>query len=1123
MKKNITLLIALVFFSYGYSQFNSDAPWMKNLNATKKSSELNEPLKFQEIVEAFNQYWKDKDHTKKGSGYKPFKRWENYWKHLVKNDGALPTPEEMLEVFNQKQELKSSRADVSNWQSLGPYIHTNTGSWSSGQGRVNVIAVDPNSPTTYYIGAPAGGIWKSTDSGATWSPLSDNLLQIGVSAIAIDPRDSNIIYIGTGDDDAGDTYSLGVLKSIDGGQTWDSTGLSFSDTRSSINEIYIDPIDNDKIFVSSNKGFYKSTDNGVSFTRTLNQDLDDVKLKPGNSNIIYAATRNQVYKSSNNGDSFILASSGLPSTGGRIVLAVTSDASDNLYVLSADTNFAFQGIYRSQDSADSFTRLDDGTEDLFGGSTQAWYDLAFEVSDGDRNDIYVGVLDVYKSTDEGASFSQWNSWSAPGTATYTHADIHMIRDINGIIFFGTDGGIYRSTNGTSTEDLTEGLAIGQFYRIAVSPQTSSNMVGGLQDNGGYAYSDNNWKNYYGADGMDTAIDPNNPNKYYGFIQNGGGLYFSNDAGATLGGSIGAPASESGNWITPLKMSKEGELYAGYVSLYRLESGSFNKISQPFSSSLDGIEIDPLNTDIIYTFVGGQLYKSEDRGVNFTNVETFTSSFITSVAVNSTNNDIIYLTTSNGVYKSMNGGVDFENISFNLPGDAKLVVKHQAFHPDNPIYLGTSLGVYRLDDTSNTWETFLINLPNVAVRDIEINENDGNITAATYGRGVWRSDIPVVSVASDLQLESVRVDNNSQIVCSSVSPKVIVKNNGTDAVTSFNIEFVVDNGSPVSQSWTGNLDSGGTTEVEFPETNITGLGEHNLSFEVLLSGDAFEVNNVGSLAISKNNSDTVGVNEFESNNDNLLTLGTLWERGVPSGTLLNNAASGQNVYGTNLAGNYTDSSISYLISNCYDLSIIESPMLKFNMAFDIELDWDFINVEYSLNGGESWVILGSASDSNWYNSNTLPNNVNCNNCPGAQWTGTDSTMKEYSYDLSNFTNEESFIFRFNFVSDQAVNKEGVIIDDLSIEGNLLSVDEFENAPVLSLFPNPSSDIFNIQWRNANNVSYTVTDLAGKLIASRKDVNSSENTAQINLSNFAKGMYFLNVNLNGVEETMKLIKN
>ncbi|WP_299187948.1 T9SS type A sorting domain-containing protein [uncultured Aquimarina sp.] len=1123
MKKYITLLVTLVFFSYGYSQFNSDAPWMKNLNTKKNSSELNEPLKFQEIVEAFNQYWKDKDHTKKGSGYKPFKRWENYWKHLVKNDGTLPTPEEMLEVFYQKQELKNSRVDVSNWQSLGPYIHTNTGSWSSGQGRVNVIAVDPNTPTTYYIGAPAGGIWRSTDSGATWTPLSDNLLQIGVSAIAIDPRDSNVIYIGTGDDDAGDTYSLGVLKSIDGGQTWNSTGLSFSDTRSSINEVYIDPVDNDKIFVSSNKGFYKSTDKGVSFTRTLNQDLDDTKLKPGNSNIIYAATRNQVYKSSNNGDSFTLASSGLPSSGGRIVLAVTSDASDNLYVLSADTNFAFQGVYRSQDSANNFTRLDDGTEDLFGGSTQAWYDLAFEVSDNNKNDIYIGVLDVYKSTDEGASFSQWNSWSAPGTATYTHADIHMIRDINGIMFFGTDGGIYRSTNGTSTEDLTEGLAIGQFYRIAVSPQTSSNMVGGLQDNGGYAYSDNNWKNYYGADGMDTAIDPNDPNKYYGFIQNGGGLYFSNDAGATLGGSIGAPASENGNWITPLKMSKEGELYAGYGSLYRLEGGSFNKISQSFSSSLDGIEIDPLDNDIIYTFVGGELYKSEDRGVNFTNIETFTGSFITSVAVNSTNNDIVYLTTSNSVFKSVNGGVDFENISFNLPGDAKLIVKHQAFHPNNPIYLGTSLGVYRLDDTANTWETFLNNLPNVAVRDLEINENDGNITAATYGRGVWRSNIPVVSVASDLQLESVSVDNNSQIVCDSVSPKIIVKNNGMDVVTSFNIQFVIDEGNPISQSWTGNLNSGSTTEVEFSETDITGLGEHKLSFEILLSGDAFQVNNTGSLSISKNDSDTVGVNEFESNNDNLLTLGSLWERGIPTGTLLNNAASGQNVYGTNLAGNYTDSSISYLISNCYDLSLIESPILRFNMAFDIELDWDFINVEYSLNGGESWSILGSASDANWYNSNTLPNNANCSNCPGAQWTGTDSTLKEYSYDLASFTNEENFIFRFNFVSDQAVNMEGVIIDDLSIEGNLLNIEDFENTPVLSLFPNPSSDVFNIQWRNANNVSYTVTDLAGKLIASRNAVSSSENTTQINLSSFAKGMYFLNVNLDGVEETMKLIKN
>ncbi|MDH7444698.1 T9SS type A sorting domain-containing protein [Aquimarina sp. 2201CG14-23] len=1121
MKKIITLLLTLAFFISGYSQFNADAPWMKELNDRKKTSEFNEPIKFQEIVDAFNAYWKDKDHTKKGSGYKPFKRWENYWKHFVKKDGTLPTPKEMLQVWNQKEEMKNAMADVSNWQSLGPYIHTNTGSWSSGQGRVNVIAVDPSNPNTYYVGAPAGGIWKSTDSGTTWTPLSDNLLQIGVSAIAIDPRDSDIIYIGTGDDDAGDSYSLGVLKSTNGGTTWNSTGLSFSDTSSTINELYIDPVDNDKIFVSSNRGFYKSTDNGATFTRTLSQDLDDVKLKPGDSNVIYAATENQVFKSIDNGDTFSLASTGLPAAGGRIALAVTSDAVNNVYVLSAANNFTFQGIYRSEDSADTFTRLDDASQDLFGGSGQAWYDLGFEVSDNNKNDIYVGVLDVYKSTNEGTSFVQWNSWSAPSGSTYTHADIHMIRDINGAIFFGTDGGLYRSADGNSTVDLTEGLAIGQFYRIAVSTKTSANMVGGLQDNGGYAYSNSNWKNYYGADGMDTAIDPNNPDKYYGFIQNGGGLYISNDAGASLAGSISAP--EGGNWITPLKMSKEGELYAGYSSLYRLDNGSFTKISQAFSSRLNGVEIDPLETNYIYVFFGSELHKSEDRGSTFSNIETFTGETITSVAVNSTDNSIVYVTTANAVYKSINGGTDFSNISFNLPSDVKLVVKHQSLHTDNPIFVGTSLGVYRLDDTANTWEPFLNNLPNVAVRDIEININDGNITAATYGRGVWRSDIPVIAVANDLQLASVSIDNNSQIICNSISPKVTIKNNGTNTVTAFNVQYKVDGGNAINQSWTGNLTTGSTADIDFPETNVTELGNHSLNFTVLMLSDAFSVNNTGSLSFNKNNSTTVGINEFESSNDNLLTIGGEWERGVPSGALLNTAESGQNVYGTNLDGNYANGVVSHLISNCYDLTTIEDPVLKFNMAFDIELDWDFMNVEYSLNGGESWNILGSANDLNWYNSNTLPNNANCFNCPGAQWTGTDSTMKEYSYDLAALTNEQSFIFRFNFVTDGAVNQEGVVIDNLSIEGNLLSVVDFENKPALSLFPNPSRDIFNIQWRNATEVSYRVFDVAGKMIASKNSLDTSETTAQIDLSNYSRGMYFLEVSMDNVKETMKLIRN
>jgi hypothetical protein len=134
-------------------------------------------------------------------------------------------------------------------------------------------------------------------------------------------------------------------------------------------------------------------------------------------------------------------------------------------------------------------------------------------------------LNVWKSTNGGTAVTKLNSWSNPSGPSYTHADIHYLGFHGNKLFCGSDGGIYVSeNNGANFTDLTAGVQISQFYKIAVAKQTSANMVGGLQDNGGHAYSGGQWKNYYGADGMDTAINPTNQNQYYGFIQNGSSMY-----------------------------------------------------------------------------------------------------------------------------------------------------------------------------------------------------------------------------------------------------------------------------------------------------------------------------------------------------------------------------------------------------------------------------------------------------------------------------------------------------------------------------------------------------------------------------------------------------------------------
>jgi hypothetical protein len=370
----------------------------------------------------------------------------------------------------------------SGWTSLGPYSHTNTASWSSGQGRVNAITVDPSNEDTYYVGAPAGGIWKSTDAGVNWTPLTDYLPQIGVSGIAVHPTDPKTIYIATGDDDASDSYSVGVFKTTNGGATWNNTA-GLSGNPSSMNDIYIHPTDNETLMVATSSGVHKSTDGGTTWSNKLSGNIRDLKMRPNDPTIWYAASSNIFYKSTNSGESFQpIVIPGLLNSQ-RIVMDVTPNNPDYVYFVSAGDGSSFNGVWKSTDVGDTFTQTAE-TDDIF-NSTQAWYDLALTVSDEDANKVFVGVLDIWSSNDGGDNFTQLNNWSSPNTESYTHADIHILKFINGKFFAGTDGGIYISTNhGTKFTDLTENLAISQFYKISVAQQNSGNIAGGLQDNGG---------------------------------------------------------------------------------------------------------------------------------------------------------------------------------------------------------------------------------------------------------------------------------------------------------------------------------------------------------------------------------------------------------------------------------------------------------------------------------------------------------------------------------------------------------------------------------------------------------------------------------------------------------------
>ncbi|MDA9125978.1 T9SS type A sorting domain-containing protein [Flavobacteriaceae bacterium] len=1119
-----TILIILFTFCclFSNAQVGSGTPWMKNLKQSKSN-----PLTFKEIVDAGNAYWKTRDKDAKGSGYKPFKRWESFWQNYVNAGGFLPTSQELWEVWDAKNSKKSQRRstavriDESNWESMGPTDFLNRNTNNANLGRVNTIIVNPSNSNVIYVGSPAGGIWKSTDAGATYIPLTDHLPQIGVSGIAIDTNNTDILYIATGDDDYYSSTSVGVWKSTDAGANWQQTGLNPSNTPYRTSEIYINPTNSNMLWVATSDGIFKSTNGGDSWENKQSGSFRDLKVKPSDPNIIYGTTDDKFYKSTDAGETFTHITDGLPILSGRLFIDITPANNNLVYMVASNTDNTYQGIYKSLDSGTTFTQMEN-TTDIFEGD-QSWYDLAIGVSNTNENEIYVGCLNVWKSSDGGDSFSQLNQWYSR-TDSYTHADIHFIRAFNNGIFVGSDGGIFESIDaGNTFSDLSPGLGISQFYRISVSKQDSNKIAGGLQDNGGFG-RDEQWSNYHGGDGMEGVIDPNNDNIYYGFSQNGGSLNINTTSGQNGGtAGYGPPYDEIGNWITPLSINKDSELYAGYSSVYNFDSGNWTKVSDTFEANIEVLELDPINSDIMYVSFGSKLHKSLDHGVTFSLIQDFTSN-ITSVEVNNNDNSIVYFTTSGGsgkVYRSTDQGTNFTEITGTLPNVTKNIIKHQPLSPTNALYLGTSLGVFRYDDLTNDWGLYETNLPNTDVRDLSINTVDYNITAGTHGRGIWRSDLQAEALApNDIQLIAVENLTSMQINCGAISPKLRVLNNGQNSINNVDITYSFDGVNETPLTWTGTIGSQATAVLDLVDITLA-AGFHTLSVTTTTNNDYFTHNNSAEITFYVNETGETGVvNTFENSSDELIVVNEgedVWQRGIPTGALLNTAASGTNVYGTNLSGNYADNSKGYLTSKCYDLTTIANPVLKFQMAFYLETNYDVAYVQYSTNQGVDWEVLGTSADSNWYNSSLNE----CNNCVGGQWTGTDTNLKEYSYDLAAFSSQSNMIFRMVFHSDSYINLEGVVIDDLLVDGTVLDADNFQINQI-SVYPNPSKDVFYVKLNNSTPFDIRVTDITGKVVYTKKQINATT-PFPLQMETYSSGIYFLQIRANNQLTTRKLVLN
>ncbi|MCB0478712.1 MAG: T9SS type A sorting domain-containing protein [Crocinitomicaceae bacterium] len=782
---------------------------------------------FYEIQDQFYQDW-DGYEYQKGKGWKQFHRWEWFWETRILPDGSFPNFKRTWQEIKDRQNFERTMNFYGgDWQPVGPFNYNNTASWSPGHGRINFVRSHPTNSNIIFVGAPAGGIWKTTDGGINWKPVSDQISLIGIGSIAIAPSNTNIMYATTGDPDAGDTYSVGLLKSLDAGETWTDIG----NVPYELKDVTINPTNPDEVFIATGTGIFKSTDGGLNWVNKQGGDMRNIKYKVGSTTDLFAVSNKKFFYSTDSGENWLVGDGLNDSTSTRLCFDITEANPDIVYVSIAGQGNEYWGVYRSDDAGLNFT-LQDSSDNIFNGSSQAWYDMAIAVSDTDPNILVHGVLNVWKSTNAGVTWTQINDWNNPSQPNYTHADIHFLDWQNGALYCGSDGGVYRSTNnGNNFTDLNQGIQVGQYYRIAGAQSNPNRIAGGLQDNGGYTWDGSEWKVYHGADGMDCAVKESNTNHIYGMIQYGS-LRFSSDGGQTSN-SLGNP--EEGAWVTPLQYDNQNSrIIAGYNEVYTRSGGNWNQLSSHgFPDLLKSIELYEANTNIMYVATNYKIYRSTDGAVTFTEVNNnlqnlLAGNQITSIEVDPNNDQRVWVsvsgwTNNHKVMMSEDGGQTWSNISNDnsLPNIGTNIIKYDASSSNNALYLGTDIGIYYRNDDLNTWIPFNNNLPNTIVNDLEINEQNHIIRAGTYGRGVWESDTyPDNMMDEDAGIQRI-IQPVGDICGGNIEPKVVLKNHGANDLHLVTIKYQIDANAPDSIVWQGNLASFDSVTVALPSFNTTG--------------------------------------------------------------------------------------------------------------------------------------------------------------------------------------------------------------------------------------------------------------------------------------------------------------
>jgi len=680
----------------------------------------------------------------------------------------------------QKENIKT-RAFDQPWESLGP---TNI------SGRITDIEMPVSSDSRVYAGSASGGVFLSEDTGQSWRPIFDDQAALSIGDMAISQNNDNLIYVGTGESNAGGGSLAydgnGIYRSLDAGETWVHIGL---EDAGSIGRVAIDPANDDVVYVGAmgalfendeHGGIYKTTNGGDTWDQILflsdSTGCIDLVTHPDNSNVVYAAMWERIrrphnrqyggetsgiYRSSDGGNTWTELINGLPTARedkGRIGIAISASSPNILYAVYADAVGSLTAVYLTQDGGDSWEQK--SIDGILPNSFWWWFGRIY-IHPTNPNDLYVTSLTMSRSID-GA-----NNWEE--VFTNAHVDHHamFIHPEFDIVFNGNDGGVNRGLSPTNSDsDYLPGINNFQFYTCTIDPNNPDLIFGGSQDNGTNRISSqltNEWNGILGGDGFRVVVDPNNSDIIYAESQRGN--IARSDNGGDDFTNISSGLTGAFNWNTPIAIDPNNTevLYTGSQTLFRTENrgGDWESISPSLVNedgprgnitfgSLTSIDVSSHDSNII--FVGtddGEVWVTQDRGVTYEDIsEGIPHRWITAIVHDPLDDQGVYVTVSGfrfgessaQVFYSNDLGQNWVDIGSTLPDIPVNDVIVDDVIP-GLVFVATDLGVYLTLDGGAQWDLLGAELPIVPIIDIDLHSSSRTLVAASYGRGMFRYTLP----------------------------------------------------------------------------------------------------------------------------------------------------------------------------------------------------------------------------------------------------------------------------------------------------------------------------------------------------------------------------------------------